>query len=100
MQSKVILFVLFMLSFTLLHDTVIYIIHTDKHTSMVETKIQKSEYTDCANIEEVHSMFHFVGLVITHKSRFIALPTKQTLLYRSLQYSPPYKKLSYKPPRV
>ena len=98
MRSKVILIVLFMLAFTVMHDSVMNIVETDEPTSVshyVSTDLPSQE---CGDIHEVHSMFHFVGLVMPYKSTFIQFQKEKMLSQDLLQYTLPYKETSYKPP--
>lgn len=98
MRSKVIFIVLFMLSFTVMHDTVMNIVQTDEPISIshyVNTDVPSQE---CGDIHEVHSMFHFVGLVMPYKSTFIQFQKEKMISQDLLQYTLPYKETSYKPP--
>ena len=98
MRSKVIFVILFMLTFTVMHDTVMNIIETDEPTSIshyVNTNVPSQE---CTDIHEVHSMFHFVGLLMPYKNTFIQFQKEKMLSQDLLQYALPYKETSYKPP--
>ena len=98
MRSKIIFVVLFMLTFTIMHDSLINIIQKSDHSSIshyVNTDIVPQE---CADIHEVHSMFHFVGLIIPYKSTLLQLQKEKTLSQNLLRYTLPYKETSYKPP--
>lgn len=100
MQSKIIFVVLFMLTFTVMHDSIINIVQKNEPTSIshyVDSNVQSQE---SSNIDELHSMFHLVGLIMPYKNTFIQLPTEETLSHNLLQYTPPYKETSYKPPRA
>jgi len=98
MQSKVIFVVLFMLTFTIMHDSVISLMQKSDHSSVshyVSTDVASQE---CGDIHEVHSMFHFVGLIMPYKSTFVQLQKEKTLSHYLLQYTLPHKETSYKPP--
>ena len=98
MRSKVIFVVLFMLTFTVMHDTVMNIVETDESTSVshyVNTNVPTQE---CTDIHEVHNMFHFVGLIMPYKSTFIQLINEKTLSHNLLQYTLLHEETSYKPP--
>jgi len=98
MKPKIIFVVLFMLAFTVMHDTVMNIVQTNEHTSIshyVNTNVPSQE---CSDIHEVHSMFHFVGLMMPNKSTFIQLQKEKTPSHNLLQYTLPHKETSYKPP--
>ena len=98
MKPKIIFVVLFMLAFTVMHNTVMNIVQTNEHTSIshyVNTNVPSQE---CSDIHEVHSMFHFVGLMMPNKSTFIQLQKEKTPSHNLLQYTLPHKETSYKPP--
>ena len=97
MRSKVIFVVLFMLSFTVMHDTFINIVHTDTHNtiSYMSTDVISPE---CSDINEVHNIFHFVGLMSPYKSTFEQLLTEKKFSLYLLQYNFGYEETSFKPP--
>ncbi|MEN8304028.1 MAG: hypothetical protein ABFQ64_08145 [Campylobacterota bacterium] len=100
MQIKIIFFVLFMLSFTVMHDTMMNIVQPNEKSSIsnyVKANVTSQESND---IQEVHSMFHFVGYIIPYKNSFALLQKEKILSYALLQHTPPHKETSYKPPIV
>ena len=98
MQSKIIFVVLFLLTFTIMHDSVINIIQKNDNTSISHHMSTNVLSAECSEIHEVHSMFHFVGLAIPYKNHIILLQKEQALSSKLLQYTLPYKETSYKPP--
>jgi hypothetical protein len=98
MQSKIIFVVLFMLTFTVVHDTVINIIHNDEHVSSAHYVHENVQSQECDSMDELHDMFHFVALVDTCKHSFIPLHTAQVPSFYTLLFTPPYKDPTYKPP--
>lgn len=98
MRSKVIYVVLFMLTFTVMHDTVINVVHKSDDTCISHYVNTDAVSQECSDMHKVHSMFHFVGLIMPYKSTFVQLQKEQTLSYDLLQYTPPFKETSYKPP--
>lgn len=102
MHSKVIFFVLFMLSFTVAHDTVIKIIQPNGHNSIAHYIDENIQSQECNgdSIDEIHGMFHFVALVAPYRNRFIQPSTKQTLTHNSFTYTFTYKETSDKPPKA
>ena len=102
MRSKVIFIVMFMLSFSIAHDTIINTIQTNEHHSSIHytsDTIQIQKYnSDC--IDDIHAMFHMEALITPNMSSFIQLPTKQLLSHISFTYSFTYKETSYKPPKA
>jgi len=100
MRSKIIFVVLFMLTFTVMHDTVMNIVVKNDHMSISHYVSMDVPSQECGDIHEVHSMFHFVGLILSHKSTFVLLQKEKMLSQYLLQYTLPHKETSYKPPIV
>jgi len=100
MQSKIIFLILFMLSFTVMHDTVINIIGDDEHMSISHYIDDNSQSKECSNVHEVHNMCHFVGLIIPNKNTFMQVQKEVTLSHNLLPHIFQYKEISFKPPRV
>ena len=98
MRSKVIFIVLFMLTFTVMHDTVMNIMQNNEHTSVSHYVTADVVSQECTDINEVHNMFHFVGLIMSYKSTFVQFQNGQTLSHNLLQYTLLQKETSYKPP--
>jgi hypothetical protein len=100
MKSKITFIVLFMLTFTIMHDSVMNMVQTNEHTSISHYVSSDIPSQECSDIHEVHSMFHFVGLITPYKSTFVQLQKEKTLSHDLLRYTLPYKETSYKPPIV
>ena len=102
MHTKIILFVLFMLSFTVAHDTVINIMQPDEHTAFTHYIDENVQSQECNSdgMDEIHSMLHFEALVSSCSNSFIQPPTKKTLSYHSSTYTFKYKETSDKPPKA
>ncbi len=98
MRSKIIFVVLFMLTFTVMHDTVINIVQINDNISISHYASSDLSSQGCTDIHEVHSIFHFVGLIMPYKSTLIQLQKEKTLSYNLLRYSLLHKETSYKPP--
>ena len=98
MKSKIIFVILFMLTFTIMHDSVINIMHESDHSSLSYYMSNDIVSQECADIHESHSMFHFVGLVMPYKSTFVQLQKEKTLTHNLLQYTLLHQETSYKPP--
>ena len=98
MESKIIFVVLFMLTFTIMHDSVINIIQKSDHSSLSHYVNSDAVSQECADIHESHNMFHFVGLVMSYKSTFVQMQKEKTLAHDLLQYTLLHKETSYKPP--
>ncbi len=98
MKSKIIFVVLFMLAFTVMHDSVINIVQKNEHTSVSHYADTNAVSQECSELQEVHSMFHFVGLIMPYKNAFVLLQKEETLSHNLLQYTLPHRETSYKPP--
>jgi hypothetical protein len=91
-----------MLSFTVIHDTVINMVQVDKHTTVVHHTDKKIHLQACEidTVDDIHAMFHFVALITGYKSSFVQLPTKKLLSHNPFTYTFTYKETSYKPPKA
>jgi len=100
MQSKIMFVVLFMLSFSIVHDTVIHMLETDDKVHVSYDVTNHTGMQECPDKDEIHSMFHFVAFITSYKNTFIQLKTEKTLSYNLLQDTLQYREASYKPPIV
>ena len=103
MQSKIIFVVLFMLTFTIVHDSVITIIQKNDHTNIIQSMsmdVSKQECVECADMHKIHSMFHFVGLLMPIANNIILFEKERTPSYYLLQYTSLHKENTNKPPIV
>lgn len=98
MQSKIIFTLLFMLSFTVFHDSFISLLDKNEHTEVVHYMSDEAPSSECTEFNEIHSMFHFMAIVTTYKESQIQLAKRETIPHLLAQYTPPLKKTSYKPP--
>ncbi len=101
MQSKTIFVILFMLSFSIMHDSVIAFMENNE-SPMTQTQVFKNHFTqsdtDSVDIHEIHGMFHFVGLMIPTVNAVIPDYKKTDFLQNLLQYTTLSKEISFKPP--
>ena len=98
MQSKIIFTILFMLSFSVFHDSFITLLEKSEHTEIVHYMSDEAPSSECAEFNEMHSMFHFMAIVTPYKESQIQLAKRETIPHLLAQYTPPLKKTSYKPP--
>ena len=98
MQSKIIFTLLFMLSFSVFHDSFISLLDKNEHTEIVHYMSDEAPSTECAEFNEMHSMFHFMAIVTPYKESQVQLAKIETIPHLLAQYTPPLKKTSYKPP--
>ena len=98
MQSKIIFLVLFMLSFTVMHDTLICMIDDNKGLPVSEYLKNTKQINDVSEVQEMHDIFHFIAL-ISEKHMFLE-PLKEGNTFSSylFQYALPSLKNSSKPP--
>lgn len=100
MQVKVIYVVLFMLSFSAFHDSFLSILDHNKHTDIVHYIDDQTTSSECTELNEIHSMLHFMAILEDYKNVHIEFAKRETIPHVVLQYSPPLEKTSYKPPIV
>jgi hypothetical protein len=101
MQSKIIFVVLFMLSFSVFHDSIMPYLEKNKHTDMAHYASDTiSPIQECADFNEIHSMLHFVAIVTLCENIQIQFDKIETISHLLVPYNPPLKKSSYKPPIV
>ena len=100
MRSSIIFIVLFMLSFSVFHDSFISLIEKNEHTEVVHNICDEASNTECAEFNEIHSMFHFMAIMIPYKECQIQLAKREAIPHILAQYTPPHKRTSYKPPSI
>ncbi len=98
MRSKIIFLLLIVLSFSIMHDTAINMLESDDKVTIAHYANPDTNPQECGDIHEMHSLFHFVGLMTPYKSTFLYFQKERTLSHNLLQYTPPHKETSYKPP--
>jgi len=98
MRSKIIFLILFMLTFTIFHDTFISLIEKKEHTSIVHHINDESPSSECAEFNKIHSMFHFMAIVTTYQSTQLELEPKENIPHLLSNYTPPLTKTFHKPP--
>jgi hypothetical protein len=100
MQSKVIFVVLIMLSFSAFHDSFFSILDNNKHTDVVHYMSDKSISSECTELNEIHSIFHFMAIISTDHSDKLQFVKSETIPHSIIHYTSPLEKTSYKPPIV
>lgn len=98
MQSKIIFVVLFMLSFSIFHDSFISLLDKNEHTSSVHHMSDKIHTSESTELNEIHNIFHFMAIVTPRKNTQIHFAKKETIPHLTTKHTPPIKKTSYKPP--
>jgi len=63
MQSKIIFLMLFMISFNMMHDTVIHILDDNAKLSLSEYIQNMKQTSDVQDMQNIHDMFHFIALI-------------------------------------
>jgi len=90
---------LFMLSFSVMHDSVISYMQTNDHTVVTHyAQVDKGSSQEIHDIHEIHSMFHFVGLIVPYVHTFIPQYEEELYAPNLLQYTTVDKETSFKPP--
>ena len=100
MRSKVVFLLLFMLSFTVMHDTVINILDNDENVLVSHYASVEKQAANVADVHDLHGMFHFMALVTSLAPVLEALKSEHTLSIYLLQYTLPHLESSTKPPIV
>lgn len=100
MRTKLVFVMLFMLSFNIFHDSFISLLEKEEHTNIVHYMNDDAPSSECAEFNEIHSMFHFMAIVTPSKNTLIQFAKRETIPHLSIKYSPPFEKTSYKPPIV
>ncbi len=100
MRSKIIFFLLFMLSFSVMHDTALNMLEADERVTVTYYANLDTSTQECGDIHEMHSIFHFVGVMTPYESALPQFQKERTLSHNLLQYTLPYKETSSKPPIV
>ena len=97
-RSKVVFLLLFMLSFTVMHDTVITLLDNDENVLVSHYVSVDKQASDVAYVHDLHGMFHFMAVVTPLMPVLEMLKSEQTLCVYSLQYILPHLESSTKPP--
>lgn len=98
MQSKIIFLVLFMLSFTVMHDTLICMIDDNKGLPVSEYVKNTKQINDVSEVQEMHDIFHFIALVSGTYISLEPLKSGNTFSGYVFQYALLSLKNSTKPP--
>ncbi|HEY9189248.1 MAG TPA: hypothetical protein VIM88_00090 [Sulfurovum sp.] len=98
MRSKVVFVVLFMLSFTVLHDSFIALVEKNVHANTVHCSGDVAPSSDCKEFDTMHGMLHFVAIVTSFRSMQIEFAKKEYIPHFLTRYTPPPVKTSNKPP--
>jgi len=97
MQSKIIFLMLFMLSFSVMHDTVIHIL--DNKKLPISEYVKNVEHiNDVSDVQDMHDIFHFVALISEKYISLEPLKTKNTFSGYLFQYTLLSLQNSTKPP--
>ncbi len=100
MRSKLVFLVVFMLSFVIVHDTVLTMIDHNNKAGVISSLESYTVSEASTDIHQLHNMFHFVALVYTEFPSMDIHTKKQTIEYYIPEYILPYKKSIIKPPIV
>ena len=100
MRSKIIFLLLFMLSFTVMHDTVINMLDNNEKLPISEYVNNTKQAHDVADVHDIHSMFHFIALTPTINTLLEPLKKGNRFSCYVLKYTFPSLGNNNKPPIV
>lgn len=100
MRTKIIYVVIFMLSFSVFHDSFISLIDTSKHKDIVHYVNDDISNAECSEFNEIHNMFHFMAIVSSSKNTQMQFAKSEAIPHLLVQYTSPLTRTSYKPPIV
>jgi len=89
---------LFSLFFNIAHATVIAMEEDCHHDSVSEYVLDTHVDDDCGDLCELHHLFHFMAILDTSLIDFNISMIATKLIQVSLQYCPPFKQTTIKPP--
>ena len=98
MQSKIIFFMLFMLSFTVMHDTFICMLDDNKRLPVSEYVSNTKQINDVLDVQDMHDIFHFIAFISVRHMFLEPLKTGNTFSDYVFWYALPSLKNSNKPP--
>lgn len=100
MQKVIMFMLLFTLSFSVAHDSLISFFEHEEHKNISPLNIESSQDKASKTFKEIHNIFHFMAIL----TFFTALSPdffKNTVLKKYTFFRPyPLKELAYKPPIV
>ncbi|SFV71647.1 hypothetical protein MNB_SV-13-871 [hydrothermal vent metagenome] len=100
-MHKIITFMLlFMLSFSMAHDSVISLLKHEKYPNISQINIDLTLDKSCEGFNEIHNMFHFMAIVTAIKTYYPHFPTNIILQTLTTQAPSPLQESAYKPPIV
>ncbi|MDQ7046819.1 MAG: hypothetical protein Q9M39_04070 [Sulfurovum sp.] len=98
MKSKIIYVVLFMLTFSALHDSFIPLLDTSENMHSIQYAHDDVSSLECTEYSEMHSMFHFMAIVSSTKNMPVHFAKHEIIPHLVVQHTPPLISKSYKPP--
>ncbi|CAA6802160.1 MAG: Unknown protein [uncultured Sulfurovum sp.] len=98
MQSKITFVLLFVLSFSVFHDSFISLMDDELSSSSTHYMSDNVESSEPTELHELHNIFHFMAIVSFVGAVEVRFAKKETIAHVNIAYTPPIKKTSYKPP--
>lgn len=89
-----------MLAFSAFHDSFISLVDRGEHTDIVHYVQDDVSSSECSEFNEIHNMFHFMAILSSSKNTQIDFAKREFIPHLLVQYTPPLKRTSYKPPIV
>ncbi len=100
MQSRIIYIVLFMLSFSIIHDSFISTIEKSPCDKMAQYILDIDECSNCIEFNKIHKLLHFIAIITPFENNYIHPTPKEKYTLQLKQYTPPLLQSSFKPPIV
>ncbi|MDQ7083798.1 MAG: hypothetical protein Q9M36_02220 [Sulfurovum sp.] len=98
MKVIITMILLLMLSFNILHDTLIHII-SDETQSIQQPYIGESILSPhLSDMHEIHNIFHFIAILRIVTQSILPLDRSMRNILPRVRYSPPLRERSDKPP--
>ena len=99
-QSNIVLVLILMLSFTTFHDTLLPLIDKHEHTYVANDQGDTSVTLQYNNCSETHSLMHYTAIMQDDASSQLEFEKNSIITHLSIEYSPPHKVTTKKPPIV
>lgn len=98
MRNKTIYVLLFVMTFTIMHDTFISLLHPKEMSHTIHCNVHEDIMQEMVDTHSIHSMFHFSAVMVEEYISFENIYKSKISSYYTFFYTPPYKDRAQKPP--